>query len=141
MSDIYLLAARHRLYGTKLRLSSPFISSRVQSREPSSYFNVIFLGFQQGKTQIYVYGISVTFAVFVGWRQILRLERIIVYKLQRFLQYSMLYISWRNAYLYRDMNHTVYIGHFSTIHINPYTHNHALTHANFTCKFMWQSEY
>jgi len=98
-------------------------------------------GFQQGKTQIYVYGISVTFAVFVGWRQILRLERIIVYKLQRFLQYSMLYISWRNAYLYRDMNHTVYIGHFSTIHINPYTHNHALTHANFTCKFMWQSEY
>lgn len=48
-----------------------------------------------------------------SWSQVLRPERIMVYKLQRFLQYSTLYIPWRNAYLYRDMNHTVYIGHFS----------------------------
>lgn len=92
-------------------------------------------GFQQGKTQMYVRMASpLLLRCWFGWRQVLRSERIMVYKLQRFLQYSTLYIPWRNAYLYRGMNHMVYIGHFSAIRINsyiPFWHNHA-THV---CKF------
>lgn len=94
-------------------------------------------GFQQGKTytNVRTYGISpLLLRCSFSSRQVLRSERIMVYKLQRFLQYSTLYIPWRNAYLYRGMNHAVYIGHFSTIRINsyiPFWHNRA-THA---CKF------
>lgn len=112
--------------------------------EMSSYFNVIFRGrFLTGEnTNVRMHGISVTFAVFV-WRQVLRPERIMVYKLQRFLQYSTLYILWRNAYLYRSMNHTFTSGTFPrfALTLTPlFGITMALTHANFACEFTWQLE-
>lgn len=103
--------------------------------ETSSYFNVIFLGrFSTGENTNVRMASPLLLRCSFGWRQVLHSERIMVYKLERFLQYSTLYIPWRNAYLYRGMNHMVYIGHFSAIRINsyiPFWHNHA-THA---CKF------
>lgn len=131
---IYLLIVRHRLSGTKLCLSSSFILHRVESRtigETSLLILILYIDakdFQQRKHKRtcaqHLRG------YFRGWCQILRLERIMVYKLQRFCNIRRcIFLGVMHIYIAIWITR---LEHFSTTRVTLPVFRH-----NYNRKFTW----